>query len=136
MATISVAAGPAAAGHSEVSATILPRALAFVGAGIYEEVLFRLLLLPAFYLGFRAMQAGVLGSTILAVLASSLAFSLAHYVGPAGESIVPFTFLFRTLAGIFFATLFFARGFGITVGAHAVYDLIVGVLLAGSRGEF
>jgi len=115
--------------------SMLSRILAFVGAGIYEEVLFRLLLLPALYLGFRALQATESWATVLAVIASSFAFSLAHYIGPAGESIVPFTFAFRAAAGAFFATLFFSRGFGITVGTHAVYDLMVGVLSTGAQGE-
>ncbi|MBC8113461.1 MAG: CPBP family intramembrane metalloprotease, partial [Candidatus Saccharimonas sp.] len=40
-----------------------------------------------------------------------------------------FSFIFRTLAGMFFAALFFLRGFGITVGTHAVYDVFVGIVL-------
>lgn len=104
------------------------RALTFVGAGIYEEVLFRLLLLPACYTGFRVLQAGPRASAGLAVLATSLMFSLAHYVGPAGDALIPYTFCFRTLAGVYFAVLFLQRGFGITVGAHAAYDVVVGVL--------
>jgi hypothetical protein len=31
---------------------------------------------------------------------------------------------------VFFAAVFLMRGFGITVGCHAAYDLLVGVLLA------
>ncbi len=104
------------------------RALTFVGAGIYEEVLFRLLLLPACYTVFRILQAGPRASPGLAVLATSLMFALAHYIGPAGDALVPYTFCFRTLAGVYFAVLFLQRGFGITVGAHAAYDLIVGVM--------
>jgi membrane protease YdiL (CAAX protease family) len=107
------------------------RALTFVGAGIYEEVLFRLLLLPACYTTFRVLQAGPRASAGLAVLATSLMFALAHYVGPAGDALVPYTFCFRAVAGVYFAMLFLHRGFGITVGAHAAYDLIVGVLWAG-----
>lgn len=104
------------------------RAVTFVGAGIYEEVLFRLLLLPACYSWFRLLQAGPKASAVLAVTATSLLFALAHYIGPAGDALVPYTFCFRATAGAFFAALFMARGFGITVGTHAAYDLIVGVL--------
>jgi hypothetical protein len=108
----------------------IARALTFVGAGIYEEVFFRLLLLPACYTAFRILQAGARASAGLAVLATSLMFALAHYVGPAGDALVPYTFCFRAVAGVYFALLFLHRGFGITVGAHAAYDLIVGVLWA------
>lgn len=106
------------------------RAVTFVGAGIYEEVLFRLLLLPACYAVFRVLRAGPKASATLSVLGTSLMFALAHYVGPAGDSLVPYTFCFRAAAGAYLAVLFVTRGFGITVGAHAGYDLIVGVLWA------
>ena len=40
-----------------------------------------------------------------------------------------YVFLFRTLAGVYFAVLFQLRGFGIAVGAHACYDVLVGVVV-------
>jgi membrane protease YdiL (CAAX protease family) len=109
-----------------------PLAIMYVGAGIYEEVLFRLCLLPVCYGLFRSSGLGNAWSSALAIVATSLAFSLAHYVGPAGETFRLFTFWFRTVAGLFFAALFVLRGFGITVGAHAAYDLIVGLLLGAA----
>jgi membrane protease YdiL (CAAX protease family) len=106
-------------------------AVIFLGAGIYEEVLFRLCLLPMCHGVFRTSGVRPALAAFLAALATSLAFSLAHYVGPAGESFRLFTFAFRTFAALFFALLFVLRGFGITVGAHAAYDLIVGLVLTG-----
>jgi membrane protease YdiL (CAAX protease family) len=105
-------------------------AVLFVGAGIYEETLFRLCLLPTCRAFFRWGRLSAGWSTTLAVLATSLAFSLAHYVGPAGEPFRLFTFAFRAVAGLYFAILFVLRGFGVTVGAHAGYDLIVGLVLS------
>ena len=105
-------------------------AVIFLGAGIYEEVVFRLCLLPMCHGLFRTSGVRPALAAFLAALATSLAFSLAHYVGPAGESFRLFTFGFRTFAALFFALLFMVRGFGITVGAHAAYDLIVGLMLA------
>jgi membrane protease YdiL (CAAX protease family) len=113
------------------SQQVAPLALMYVGAGIYEEVLFRLCLLPLCYGLFRAGGSGSRWAAALAIVVTSLAFSLAHYVGPAGETFQLFTFWFRTVAGLFFAALFVLRGFGITVGAHAAYDLIVGLVLSG-----
>lgn len=104
-------------------------AITFVGAGIYEEFLFRLCLLPACIGGLRVMRLGNAWAVSIAVLVTSLAFSLAHYVGPAAEQFDLFTFTFRSIAGVFFAVLFLTRGFGIAVGSHAAYDLIVGVLM-------
>ncbi|HEX6985067.1 MAG TPA: CPBP family glutamic-type intramembrane protease [Planctomycetaceae bacterium] len=124
------AADETVASKDDPARRAVARAVTFVGAGIYEEVLFRLLLLPACYAWFRLLRAGPTASATLAVLATSLMFALAHYVGPAGDTLVPYTFCFRAAAGAYFAVLFVARGFGVTVGTHAVYDLIVGVLWA------
>lgn len=104
-------------------------AVTFIGAGIYEEFLFRLCLLPACIGGLRIMRLGPVWALVMAVLSTSLTFSLAHYVGSAAETFDLFTFTFRTIAGAFFAVLFVTRGFGVAVGCHATYDLLVGVLL-------
>jgi membrane protease YdiL (CAAX protease family) len=60
---------------------------------------------------------------------SSLAFAAVHHLGPSGETYQGFVFLFRTLAGLYFAVLYQARGFGVAVGTHACYDILVGVVL-------
>ena len=50
-----------------------------------------------------------------------------RHVGPYGEPMRADYFVFRTVAGLYFTLLFIARGFGIAVGAHAGYDVLVGV---------
>ena len=121
---------------NEVSLLALPneqsaaRVVTFLGAGIYEELMFRLCLLPVLFGVFKLAQMPTRWAAALAIVASSLTFSLAHYVGPSAEPFVTFTFTFRALAGLFFAGLFMLRGFGITVGCHAAYDVLVGVMLA------
>ncbi|HET6324372.1 MAG TPA: CPBP family glutamic-type intramembrane protease [Planctomycetaceae bacterium] len=108
-------------------------AVIFLGAGIYEEVLFRLCLLPMCHGLFRTSGVRPALAAFMAAVATSLAFSLAHYVGPAGEPFRLFSFAFRTFAALFFALLFMLRGFGIAVGTHAAYDLIVGLMLTGAH---
>lgn len=105
------------------------RVITFIGAGVYEEFLFRLCLLPVTFTVFRGLQFNTKWAAILSVLLTGLAFSAAHYWGAAGDDFEWFTFTFRLTAGLFFAALFFLRGFGITVGTHAAYDLVVGVVL-------
>jgi membrane protease YdiL (CAAX protease family) len=101
-----------------------------LGAGVYEELLFRLYLCGSIYLiGRHLFSAKPMTATIVAVLTSAVLFSLYHYLG--NERFTLFSFVFRTLAGIYFAGLFSARGFGVTAGAHAFYDVIV-VTLARS----
>ena len=105
----------------------LGQVVTFVGAGIYEELLFRLLLFSGLMLLLRRSSAGTALAVTVAALASALFFSAAHHLGPYGEPFEGYTFLFRTVAGLYFALLFQLRGFGIAVGAHACYDVVVGV---------
>ena len=46
--------------------------------------------------------------------------------GGPGEAFTWFAFIFRWLAGVFFAWVFVVRGFGVAVGTHTAYDLLVG----------
>ena len=96
-----------------------------LGAGIYEELLFRLILLSLLAWGLRRAGIAPRASTLLAVLGSSLLFAAAHHVGPYGEEFVRSRFLFRSLAGVFFSVVFIYRGFGIAAGSHAAYDVLV-----------
>jgi hypothetical protein len=99
----------------------------YVGAGIFEEFLFRLGLFTGLFLLLRAALLPTIIATLLAGLAAALLFAAAHHVGDGGEPMVPLRFAFRTLAGLFFTCLYVFRGFGIAVGAHAAYDVLVGV---------
>jgi membrane protease YdiL (CAAX protease family) len=101
----------------------------FLGAGIYEEALFRLALFSALCWLFRQGELPSWGATVLAATASALLFAAAHNLGPHGEQFEGTVFMFRTLAGLYFAALFALRGFGVAVGAHAGYDLLVGVIV-------
>jgi len=102
--------------------------LCFIGAGIYEETLFRLLLFSGLRWLLQRIETPWPGPGILAALVSALLFSAAHNIGPYGEDFQPFVFAFRAAAGLYFVVLFQLRGFGIAVGAHAGYDVLVGLL--------
>ena len=105
-------------------------AVSFLGAGLYEEVLFRLMLLPALFGVLRLARMPAVWAGGLAVLWGGVTFAAAHHIEVAAEPVPPAVFAFRAAAGVFFGGLFYWRGFGITVGAHAAYDLLVGVVLA------
>jgi hypothetical protein len=114
----------------QLSDRTLEPIITFVGAGIYEEVLFRLLLIFLLSCVLKGAEVPALLATPLVTVASALLFSAAHHVGPYGEPFDGYVFLFRALAGLYFALLYQVRGFGIAVGAHVGYDILVGVLLA------
>ncbi len=103
-------------------------AVAYLGAGIYEETIFRLMLLPAVVWFVAKLQPSPKFAVIAGVCVSAATFSLAHYVGPGAEPFDTFTFTFRLIAGLFFSVVFVLRGFGIAVGAHAAYDVLVAVV--------
>lgn len=106
----------------------------FIGAGIYEEVLFRLCL---FSLSVFVLKCVLFPGPIaipLAAVFAAVVFAAAHHVGPYGEPIHSPVFLFRALAGLFFTAIYVARGFGIAVGAHAGYDILVGVVVNPTAG--
>lgn len=125
-------ASPAASLSAETQETAR-RLVGFLGAGVYEELLFRLILLSGVVWLLRSLEATPATSVLTAALATSLFFALAHYIGPHAETLdwhsqwFWFTFLFRFLAGMFFSLLFVLRGFGIAAGAHAGYDILVGL---------
>jgi hypothetical protein len=103
--------------------------ISFLGAGIYEETLFRLLLFSGLLAVFVLADFPTIWSFALAAAASALLFAGAHHLGAHGEPFDGAYFAFRTAAGLYFAGLYRVRGFGIAVGAHAFYDVLVGLLL-------
>jgi hypothetical protein len=106
--------------------TYLTALIGYVGAGVYEETLFRLMLVPIFYATLRLLQMPQVLASSWAVTASGLLFALAHHAGMPGEPFTWYAFIFRWMAGVFFAWVFVLRGFGIAVGTHTAYDVLVG----------
>jgi hypothetical protein len=108
-----------------------------IGAGIYEELIFRLILIGVLMLLFQdLLKISHKSSIILSVLVSAALFSAHHHIvfvnGQLSTS-APFNwteFSFRTVAGIYFAIIFAIRGFGITAGTHAFYDILATVINA------
>jgi hypothetical protein len=105
----------------------LRQLITYLGSGIYEEALFRLVLFSCLLGLLRLVDMPAYLSQGGAALASALLFSIAHHLGPYGQPYSNYVFLFRLAAGLYFAALFKLRGFGIAVGAHACYNVMVSV---------
>ena len=97
-----------------------------VGAGIYEEFLFRVLLIAGIsaILGFIFQWSEKTRNWSAMVIAAGI-FSSFHFIGEYGDFFSFNIFMIRFLAGIALGTLYFLRGFGITAWSHAIYNLIV-----------
>jgi membrane protease YdiL (CAAX protease family) len=102
--------------------------LVSLGAGIYEELLFRVILVSGLILlGRKVFGWSASAASAFAVLAGALIFSGFHYVGAYGDGFTLASFTFRTVAGLLFSGLYVLRGFGITAWTHALYDVFLAI---------
>jgi membrane protease YdiL (CAAX protease family) len=95
-----------------------------IGAGIYEELVFRLILISVLVMiGADLLKLGRSRVAIAAVVLSALAFA-AHHHQPIGVEPFDLTrFAFRTIAGVYLALVFWYRGYGPAAGCHAAYNV-------------
>lgn len=127
----SAASAGAGAASSGLAALSIPaRATISIGAGIYEELLFRLVAIALFHtIAADLLRIRDGTAKVIAVFAAAVAFALYHDVMLPGGGLDPGRLAIYTLAGLYFGTVYILRGFGIVVAVHALYDLAVLVLL-------
>jgi membrane protease YdiL (CAAX protease family) len=129
----SAAAGAVQTGGTKLWADIVTG----IGAGIYEELVFRLILISALMILLQdLLRMDKAAAVVFSVLISSFLFSVHHHFFYAngglgiGEAFAWSKFIFRMLAGVYFAALYAVRGFGIAAGTHAFYDILATLLNA------
>jgi membrane protease YdiL (CAAX protease family) len=104
-----------------------------IGGGIYEELLFRVILFGLLTLLLvDCLGLPKDGSLVAIVLVTSGAFAAYHHLPPSVEPFHPVSFFFRTGAGVYLAGIFLFRGFGIAAGCHAAYN-VAAVLIDASQ---
>ena len=96
-----------------------------LGAGLFEEIIFRVLLLNLLFLILNYIFKNKVTTTVISVLTASILFSLSHYIGSMADSWQLYSFMFRWIAGMLFTVMYFMRGFAITAYTHALYDIWV-----------
>lgn len=97
-----------------------------LGAGFYEELLFRVLLFGVGAWVIKIMLGrGPTGLLVLAgwAIASSLAFSAWHHVGPLSDAFDTEVFVYRAACGLVLTAIYAMRGFAPAVWTHVLYDL-------------
>ena len=103
----------------------LGRVAISLGAGVHEELVFRLLMIPAIALLLeKVIGTGRVTAIVGAFLVSSVLFSAAHHV-IGGEPFRLGAFTYRIFCGLIFASLYQFRGFAVAVYTHALYDVYV-----------
>lgn len=107
------------------SLTLLQQMALSLGAGLYEELFFRVFLVSALLWMFKHFFSKKSAAYLLAILLAALIFSLVHYVGSMGDSFTFGSFLFRFLFGLALNAIYVWRGFGLAAWTHALYDLMV-----------
>jgi len=102
-----------------------------LGAGLYEELIFRVVLVGGLYAVARRFLPGRIAAYFLAAVVGALLFSWVHYVGPYGDPFTFASFTFRFLFGLALNGLYLVRGFGIAAWTHALYDVLVVTQILG-----
>ena len=106
-----------------------------IGAGIYEELLFRLIgiaLLHLLLVDVLALPEHV--GAIGAIGLSAIAFAFYHFNSENRFDLG--LAVYYTVAGLYFAGIYVVRGFGLVAATHALYDVLVVLLsLRAASGE-
>ena len=98
-----------------------------LGAGVHEELVFRLGLLGGLVALARRARVALPDALVVlgAMVVSSLVFAAAHHVGRHGEPWTAHAFAFRAFAGLAFALVCWFRSLAHAVYAHVLYDVLV-----------
>ncbi len=109
------------------SLNVVTTFLLAIGAGVYEEIVFRLILITALYLVFgRVLGLRDGWASAFSIVIAAGIFSMMHFVGGAMTSTFNAGgFLFRFIAGLILSAIYLFRGLGIAVYTHALYDLMI-----------
>lgn len=96
-----------------------------IGAGLYEELVFRVILVGGLYGLLQLVISGQKSAYVVAAIVGALLFSAVHYIGTLGDAFTLSSFVFRFFFGLALNVIFLLRGFGIAAWTHALYDVMV-----------
>lgn len=96
-----------------------------LGAGLYEELFFRVILVSTLFWIFSRLFSKQVYAFAAAIIIAALLFSGVHYTGEFGDPWNLNSFLFRFLFGLGLNLIYVKRGFGCAAWTHAIYDIVV-----------
>ena len=107
------------------SMSILQQVALSLGAGLYEELLFRVVLVSGVFYIINLFGSNSNRSYFITAVIAALIFSAVHYTGSLGDTFTLSSFTFRFLFGLALNALYIVRGFGVAAWTHAIYDLSI-----------
>jgi len=111
------------------AAALLDHIALGIGAGIYEELVFRLILISVILIiGADLFRCDRNKVAIFAVAASSLLFAAHHHRPIGADPFDPVRFVFRTVSGAYLAAIFWFRGYALAAGCHAAYNVSLAII--------
>lgn len=111
--------------QSEFTLTGLQQFTLSLGSGLYEELVFRVILVGALLWFFDWLGVELRIRHSSAVIIGALIFSAVHYMGPLGDTFTIISFTFRFLFGVALNIILIYRGFGIAAWTHSLYNLML-----------
>ena len=96
-----------------------------LGAGIWEEILFRLVLISFLIIIFDNIYFLNNYKIILSLIISSLLFSAFHYIGSGSDVYTHYTFIVRLIGGLLLGLIYLKRGLAVSSMTHLCYDLFL-----------
>jgi len=107
------------------SLPVLQQIALSLGAGLYEELFFRVILVSGLIFLFKYLFSKKWMAVTVAILLAAVIFSWVHYIGDLGDPFTMSSFLFRFLFGLALNGIYVWRGFGMAAWTHAIYDIMV-----------
>jgi len=96
-----------------------------LGAGIWEEILFRLIIFNLIMYIISYFSKNNFLSLLLSIFISSIIFSLFHYIGTFSDTFTMYSFIIRFAGGVYLALIYYYRGLGIAMFSHFIYDFLI-----------
>ncbi|MDX1617365.1 MAG: CPBP family intramembrane glutamic endopeptidase, partial [Balneolaceae bacterium] len=101
------------------SLPVLQQIALSLGAGLYEELFFRVILVSLLIFVFKYLFSEKWIAVTAAILVAAVIFSWVHFIGELGDPFTLGSFLFRFLFGLALNGIYVWRGFGMAAWTHA-----------------
>ena len=96
-----------------------------LGAGIWEEILFRLFIYSLLYRLLSKTLTNNKTTLFFSLIISSLIFSSFHYIGSNPDIFSYYTYMIRFIGGFILCYIYILRGLGIASMTHFSYDFLL-----------